>query len=423
MNDKTLSLILCSLVALVSLSIHSRLDEIQHGNITGQVDFSPVYIAAKLFLDGDKDSVYGNDPYGSARDLKWMEQEKNLPAGHFDTVFSYMPVYLVPLLPFAYAFDYETCVRILTAINIGLAAFLCGFLAIQNGYRFYFQLIIAGLLAHAHVITEIIDLGQNMLIAGAFIYLFLKAVDRNQRGFAVLFFLIAAISKPWAFLFAGYPLVRRDLWLVGYLMLSLAAIVGVQAVWDPGLFAGYLEISVAHSRIAVLAHNNIAFTAGIHRLLLDDWISYVGWFDAGGAPFFLLPMKLILAASAVLVGFLSKNDRVQLRSVLVAVFIMLNVFWDFYLILFLPILMQDLFPLSKKKIPLLLLGLICFYWSQIELYPFFNSYFYRYFPGGATGAVAAAQMLLPAILVGWLYILALRTAADSSQAGDETPPV
>ncbi|MEQ9364722.1 MAG: glycosyltransferase family 87 protein, partial [Leptospirales bacterium] len=420
MNNKILPLALCSLVALASLLGHSRMHEIQHGTFTGQVDFSPVYIAAKLLLAGERGSIYGNDPYGADRDLKWIQQEQALTGGHYDTVFSYMPAYLIPILPFAHAFEYKTCVRILTAINIALAAVLCGYLALQNRFRFYFQLLLAGALSNAHVVTEAIDLGQNMLIAGVFIYLFFRAVDRKQRWLAILFFLVAAVSKPWAFLFAGYALVRRDYWLVVYLITSLAAVVAVQALWDPALFAGYLKISIAHSKIAVLAHNNIALTAGIHRLLLDDWISYVGWFDAGGTPFFLLPLKLTLAASAVLVGYLSEDINIKIRSVLVAVFVMLNVFWDFYLILFLPFFLKDLFPFSKKRIVPLILGFASFYWSQIELYPFFYSYIYKYFPGGATGTVAAAQMLIPSLLVAWLYVSAL-CAAKHETAPRESP--
>ncbi|MCR9144240.1 MAG: DUF2029 domain-containing protein [bacterium] len=427
MKTKSFPLLLCSLVALVSIMGQCRMHEIQHGTFTGQVDFSPVYIATKLMLAGERASIYGNDPYGAHRDLKWMKEEQALPDGHYDTVFSYMPVYLIPILPFAYAFDYKSCVRVLTAINIALAALLCGYLALQNRFRFILQLLLAGLLAHAHVITETINLGQNMLIAGAFIYLFLRAVDRNQRGLAILFFLIVAVSKPWAFLFAGYALVRRDFKLVFYLGGSLGLLIAAQALWDPALFAGYLEITLAHSKIAVLAHNNIAFTAGIHRLMLDDWISYVGWFDAGSTPFFLLPLKMSLAALAVLVGFLSPHRGVKTRSVMVAVFVMLNVFWDFYLILFLPFFMQDLFPFSKKKIPLLLLGVASFFWRQIELYPFFHSYFYKYFAGGATGTIAATQMLIPSLLVIWLYFSALRAARENkhqneNELGDDTPP-
>ncbi len=424
MNSKRLSLFLCGLVALASLATHWQLEKTRRGVMPGQVDFSPSYISAKLLLAGERQSVYGNEPYGSDRDLNWMAEERALPEGHYDTVFSYMPAYLIPMLPLAYAFDYLTIIRLLGALNIGLAALLCASLAVRFTDRPHWQLLLAGLLAHAHVITETIDLGQNMLLAGGFIYLFFEAVDRNRTWAAILFFLLAAISKPWAFLFGGYALVHRKYLMVVYLGASLAIIIGVQALLEPELFAGYLELSSAHSKIAVLAHNNVAFTAGLHRLLLDDWIQYVGWFDAGAAPFFLLPLKLALASLTVFVGWRTDDAKVKRRSVLVAVFVMLNVYWDYYMVLFLPLLLADLRPFSKNKIPLLALGAITFFWSQIALYPFFHAYFYRFFPGGATGTIVAAQLLAPTALVLYLFINALagaRTESTASPDATETP--
>ena len=396
-GKKFQELMLCLFAAIAALTPVYLQRQSDLGRQMGQIDFYPTFIGGKLYLENKKDAIYGNVPYGRIRHPDWIKHEMQLPDGHSDTVFPYTPAYLLAFVPLVKLMDYPSLINAFLAMNFMLFAFLAARVAAGLSAPFPVRILVACLICQSFIGITIMELGQNFLLCGLFLWLHVGSVIKKKAFQAALFLALAAACKPWAVLFGIVPFFRRNMRMTFIVGLGLLVFFAAQALFEPQLTLGYFLLTLKHSSISILATNNVSLSAAIHRLLMDHWFVWATWQHAGAAPLAAYAIKAALAAMVLAIGWRDRRPSVQALGILTAIFLVMNVFWDYYLALFLPFTASALFPWNRRKLPLAALAVMTLFFSQAQAYPFLYWLVYRHFPAHVETLIAG-QTLLPALL-------------------------
>jgi hypothetical protein len=88
----------------------------------------------------------------------------------------------------------------------------------------------------------------------------------------------------------------------------------------------------------------MSVSAALHRLwLLGDGSSWQGWqkwSHAGDAP--ITVVRYGLAFAVIVIGWIAKSERLKVQSILVGLFLVANVYWDFYALILVPLVLSTL---------------------------------------------------------------------------------
>ncbi|MCP5482892.1 MAG: DUF2029 domain-containing protein [Spirochaetales bacterium] len=398
----------------------------------GRIDLAPTYIAARLYATGNTGAIYANTPYGFDRSEHWIALENETPRSAFGTVFAYCPAYLWLFVPIAQGLSLDALTLAVVVANWMLIGLFFLYLARIGRTPFEQAAIVLGGMLSTCAANGV-QLGQNVapLLVAAFVYA--RSCQSGNRIVAVISFLAANMLKPWAGVLILLPLMRREWKLAGLLLGSLALFCGLQFVIDPGAFIEYVRITLEHSRISILANNNFSLAAGLQRLYTQNWYLYADWTGAPPEP---LPMKVLrfgAAAAVVFVCFRAKvNWNVCLQACLFSAFLIMNVFWDHYSLLFLPFFFERLLQIRQERKPLAvtaLAGVLVFFVPYGIAYSLLSTLAASY---NVTLLAYAAALLsmLPAVCFGsgllsafknqdGLRILAARSDTASAAQGPD----
>lgn len=327
---------------LSGISLHGR---------AFQIDFVPVIVAAKLYDKGKIDAIYSFHPDASERHPDWRAEERALPTDVSGTAYPYTPAYLLPFSWLVRVLKYRDLVDAMAVLNVLLAACMVSVLAVRITDDFPLQLAITCTFALAQAVEVPILLGQNFLLTLLFTAGFVIFDLERRRGLATLCFVLAATTKPWAAMLIAMPFLRRDYRMVSLATLSLVLLFGAQYAWNPELTRGYFEQAGVLGSMNLIAHNNMSLSAAMDRLSLsvagEPWYAWEKWRDVGKAP---LPfLRYGLGAGALLVGWIARSEVLKAQSVLIAMFLVSNVYWDFYALMLAPLVLSTILWLQPAR--------------------------------------------------------------------------
>lgn len=314
-----------------------------------QTDLVPVIVAAKLYDKEKIDAIYSYDP--DSIDPDWLAEERALPSDVSGTAYPYTPVYLLPFSWLVRALQYRDIVDAMAVLNVLLAISMVSYLAVRITDRFPLQLAITCTFALAQAVEVPILLGQNFLVTLLFTAGFVIFDLDRRRGLAVMCLVLAAITKPWAPMLMVIPLLRRDYRMASLATFSLIMLFSAQYAWNPELTRGYLELVGVVGSIDIIAHNNMSLSAAMHRLSLivagDPWHSWEQWRHVENAPWPAL--RYGLGAGALLVGWIARGDVLKAQSVLIAMFLVASVYWDFYALMLVPLVLSTILSFEPTR--------------------------------------------------------------------------
>ncbi len=324
------------LLACVLTALAPFLYNLSYSRSVGQTDLVPVITAAHLFNAGEYAAIYDHAPYENTTPEAWIAVEKTLPNGTWQTVYPYTPAYLLPFALLVRLFEYMTVVQIVFLLNLAIVGAGAVLAARRLSDRPLVQGLVIWFICSSTAAGAPVKLGQNFLICAAALYGFTTAYLNDRRGRAVLWFLIAAAAKPWAAAFLMLPFLRRDYKSTALFAGTLCAFVGAQYLWNPELFHGYIHITRSHTALSILAANNHSLSAGLTRLLTPGWPAFNTYANAGAE---MLATKLIryaLILPVIAAGWIARHDRIRVQATVTVIFLLGNVFWDFYGLLLMP---------------------------------------------------------------------------------------
>lgn len=405
-----LLLIACGLIALSAIT--HRFSTTFMG---GQPDFIPVYVAAQLYNDGDIEAIYDHTPYGTHKAEEWVAMESQAPNGNWQTVYPYTPVYLLPVAVLVKFVSYHTAVIVLYTFNAALV------LALSVGLALTLPLphltARAGLvifLCTAHAAVNVLWLGQNFMICLLGLALFGRDYMQGHNRRAVLWFLLANVSKPWAAAFLMLPFLRRDYKSTALYGCALILFFAAQYVWQPELVRGYIDITRSHTGITILAANNHSLSAGLTRLLVPGWTAFYDWTNAGDEFLKAKMIRYALIPPVVLVGWITRDDRLRAHATVLTLFLLGNVFWDFYGLLMLPFVMATILETERRTYRWLLLAAVfIMYWlSHIVVYQIAAETLLSRVSLRQAEVTVALYSLVPAALYGYSFVHHLRRSGE-----------
>ncbi len=399
-------LIACGLIALSAIT--HRFATTFMG---GQPDFIPVYVAAQLYNRGDIAAIYDHTPYGTHKADEWVEVESQVPNGNWQTVYPYAPVYLLPVAALVQFVSYHTAVIVLYSFNaalvLGLSVGLALYLPLPNITA---RAALVIFLCTAHAAVNVLWLGQNFMVCLLGLALFGRDYLHGQTWRAALWFLLANVSKPWAAAFLLLPFLRRDYKSTALYGGALLFFFGVQYLWQPELVQGYIEITRSHTGITILAANNHSLSAGLTRLLVPGWTAFYDWTNAGAEFFSAKFIRYALIPPVVLVGWITRDDRLRAHATVLTLFLLGNVFWDFYGLLMLPFVMYTIVETRQPAYRvLLLIGVFITYWlSHIVVYQIAAETLLSRVSLRQAEVTVALYSLVPAALYGFSFVHHIR---------------
>lgn len=391
-----------------------------HVYFNGQVDFNHVYIAASLYNNGQLDGIYGNSPYGHTRHSDWMALEQTLPDGIFDNFFTYLPLYIVPYSILVRVFSYVQLVHIHFYLNLLLIVALAAILSLALQRPLWQKALLVSLITCCNASLFILELGQNILICGLFVWLYLHAVLKQNKYHAALFLVFAVLCKFWAVLFLFLPLARRQYFLAAYSLVAIAFMVLVQYLWQPELMQQYFALLKSFSGSTYVSHFNYSFVAILRRFTMPVGYSNNIIEEIDGLPVYIPVLQLLAIGILGLVGWIGRGFHLKIACNLGLIFVIVSIFWSFYFILAIPVQVSTYFTFSnyvKRRVWLhsyLALLLLAFMFDMVFHLWLFSG-FYGLFSQEATYQIFYIQCLLPLFaLFGTIGIQAMRKGAIRS---------
>jgi len=316
-----------------------------------QTDLVPVIVAAKLYDEQKIDAIYSYEQDASESHPDWLAEERALPSDVSETGYPYTPAYLLPFSWLVRVLKYHDIVDAMAVMNVLLAVSIVSYLAVRITDGFPLQLAITCTFALAQAVEVPIFLGQNFFINLLFTAGFVIFDLDRRRALAALCLVLAAITKPWAPMLIAIPLLRRDYRMASLATFSLIVLIAAQYAWNPELTRGYFEVVGLVGSINIVAHNNMSFAAALHRLSLlvagDPWYAWEQWRHVEKAPLPLL--RYGLGAGALLVGWIARSEVLKTQSVLIALFLVANIYWDFYALMLAPLVLSTILSLRPVR--------------------------------------------------------------------------
>lgn len=372
-----------------------------------QTDFAPVYVAARLYNSGQSAAVYAIKPYTADRPAAWAEIEESLPNGGFGTVFPYSPAYLLAIAPLVGALPYERCVALWFGINLLLAVYLSLRLALLFPHPKWRPLVLILAVASSNALQAPLGLGQNFLLCLFGIVCFLDAWRRQAWLWLAFAYLLACACKPWAFLLIGLPILERDWKRFLLLAASGLVFVGLQHLTLSELWSGYLRITAEHTQIGILAYNNYSLSAALRRLTMPDWSQYALWKDAGAEPIALSLLRGLLLLPVMFAGWLSRRRLFHLHCAATTVFLLGNVYWDYYALMNLPFALFHFLNQKYRWPERTLVGILIvtvFIPPHSFLYELISIHGPSFLSFSAMEKTAALVSATPSLLILWVYL-------------------
>lgn len=338
------------LAACVITALAPFLYNLSYSRSVGQTDLVPVITAAHLFNAGEYTAIYDHVPYENTTPEAWIQVEKSLPNGTWQTVYPYTPAYLMPFALLVRLFEYMTVVQIVFLLNLAIVGAGAVLAARRLSDRPLIQGLVIWFICSSTAAGAPVKLGQNFLICAAALYGFTSTyLSGRSRAWTVLWFLIAAAAKPWAAAFLMLPFLRRDYKNTALFAGSLVAFVLAQYVWNPELFRGYIHITRSHTALTILASNNHSLSAGLTRLLTPGWPAFNTYANAGAEMLALKLVRYALILPVVAAGWITRHDRIRVQATVTVIFLLGNVFWDFYGLLLMPFFLLTALE-SKRRV-------------------------------------------------------------------------
>ena len=301
------------------------------------IDFYPTIIATKLYKSGNKDFIYRNIPYGNYRSEAWRNTEAELlQKGPEETNFVYFPFYLYGFLVLDSFFSFEQIKIIFLLLNILLLSIIISDKIYHLKKNIYVSFFFISLLCISDPIRDILILGQNIVFLYFLYILYYTSFLKKNEKRSILFFLLAILVKPWAMAFVLTPLLNKKYSIFIKQSLALIIFLLFQYIVEPELMVGFAKSLHLHSKLNILAYNNISISSFFERLLnVNFLLSHSVW--ESNSPGGISPTKYLSMLIAVLVlglAFRSKRIKIKRIAVKITPILLLNIFWNHYILIY-----------------------------------------------------------------------------------------
>lgn len=304
------------------------------------IDLYPTWISAKLYAEGNKNSIYSNSAYGLERSKIWIENEKEiLNHGSDETNFVYFPTYIYPFALLNLFISYSLFKILFLLLNIFLISYLVSTYISKININIIFKIIIVSIIFISDPVRDILRFGQNVPILLVFMRFYYINISKNRFYLSILDYIILCTIKPWAIIFGILPLLKRKWKLVIWLSVSIFFYLIFQFSFENQLFLGFLESLEQHAKINILAINNISIYAFLVRLLYlspDSKNILTSWETLDINEGILVKYFILyLFISISLLAYISKSKKIQHLAFTFTPFLLNNIFWNHYLFLYL----------------------------------------------------------------------------------------
>jgi hypothetical protein len=324
-------------------------------------DLYPTWVAGRLFAAGRYDAIYHPSLwiFGSEHPAWAALMEENGIPRQDGTSFTYSPIYLLLVAPFATALSIRQAswaMFLVNALSVGIIGLGCARLA---GIRsLWIRLAIPVVASFSFPVLGAVWLGQNTLPCLALALLGergLSAPSRGRQVAGLVCWWLAAAVKPW-FVLAFLLLLAMRRWRQALVFLGgwAAIFVGLPFLLIPGpMREGYARVSENLLRVTVVPWNDVAIRAHLLRMswpewpaLAMDWTPVVvpGWSFAVEAAFLAI-------VAFVLLAWLRRRPAPELVFAvgLFAMLLPLGICWTHYLAFGLPMLVVAAFRAELPK--------------------------------------------------------------------------
>jgi O-antigen ligase len=303
------------------------------------IDLYPTWISAKLYVEGNKDSIYSNSAYGTERSKIWIEKEKEiLTHGSDETNFVYFPTYIYPFAILSTILSYSIFKLLFLILNVILISYLISSYLIKLNMNIFLKYIIISIILISDPVRDILKFGQNVPLLLVFLRFYYINISKNRFYLSIFDFIILCTIKPWAIIFGILPLVKRNWKIVFGLSISLIIYLLFQFIFENQLFIGFIDSLEKHSKINILAINNISIYAFLIRLLYLNPGSQnilTSWETLDINEGFLVKFFILyIFISISFIAFISKSKKLQHIVFNFTPFLLNNIFWNHYLLLY-----------------------------------------------------------------------------------------
>ncbi len=303
------------------------------------IDLYPTWISAKLYVEDNKESIYSNSAYGNERSKIWIEKEKEILTHDSDeTNFVYFPTYIYPFAILTSFISYSIFKVLFLLLNILLISYLISSYLNKIKINIFLKYIIVSIILISDPVRDILKFGQNVPLLFVFLRFYYINISKNRFYLSIFDFIIICTIKPWAIIFGILPLLKRKWKFFFGLSFSIIIYLLFQYIFENQLFIGFLDSLEKHSKINILAINNISIYAFLIRLLylnpnsqniLTSWET-LDINEGILVKFFIL----YLFISICLIAYISKSKKIQHVVFTFTPFLLNNIFWNHYLLLY-----------------------------------------------------------------------------------------
>ena len=303
------------------------------------IDLYPTWISAKLYVEGKKDSIYSNSAYGTERSKVWIEKEKEiLNHGSDETNFVYFPTYVYPFALLNLIISYSLFKILFLLLNIIIISYLISIYINKLNINIFLKYTILSIILISDPVRDILKFGQNVPLLLVFLRFYYINISKNRFYLSIFDYIVLCTIKPWAIIFGILPLLKRKWKFIFGLSFSVTIYVLFQYLFENQLFIDFLDSLEQHAKINILAINNISIYAFLVRLLYlnpDSQNILTSWetldiYEGFLVKFFILYLFLSIS----LIAYISKSRKVQHVVFTFTPFLLNNIFWNHYLLLY-----------------------------------------------------------------------------------------